>query len=227
VKKLAVIQQDNDLGVSAKAALDSQVPKHPGLQIVANETTQAGNTEVSSAVNKVVAAQPDAVLLAEDNTSVALILKALRAQGFTGPVFADQGGAGTGGTSTVGPAGAAAEGFLAGMQADTVSTNNPTWSTGGAWRRPAASHRPRAASRCRPTASSGRSPNWSSAWARTCPTRTSPRPPRAEVEPDQAGFHPRHRVRPTARRPHLRRTGGIAKFAGGKWTVEQPFTGPQ
>jgi hypothetical protein len=106
------------------------------------------------------------VLLAEDNTSVALILKALRAQGFTGPVFADQGGAGTGGTSTVGPAGAAAEGFLAGMQADTVSTNNPDVEHWRSLAKASGKPEPRAASRCRPTASSGRSPNWSSAWAR-------------------------------------------------------------
>ena len=125
VTKIAVIKQDNDLGVSMKQALDVQLPKHPDVALVADETQPVGSTEVSSAVNNVVAAQPDAVLLATDNTSVALILKQLRAQGYTGPVYADQGGAGTGGPSTVGPAGAAAEGFLAGMQADTVSTDNP------------------------------------------------------------------------------------------------------
>lgn len=123
--KLGVIQQDNDLGVSMKQALDSQVPKHPGLEIVADESVQPGSTDVSSAVNKVISAKPEALLLATDNTQAALVLQQLKKQGVSIPVFADQGGAGTGGTSAVGPAGNAAEGFLGGMQADTVSTDNP------------------------------------------------------------------------------------------------------
>ena len=41
---------------------------------------------------------------------VGLILQGLRNRGVTVPVFADQGGAGTGGPSAIGPAGAAAEG---------------------------------------------------------------------------------------------------------------------
>jgi len=125
LKRLAVIQQDNDLGVSAQAALDQQLPVHPDMQLVAQETTQTGGTDVSSAVNKAVAAKPDALLIASDNTQVALILQQLRGQGVTIPVFADQGGAGTGGPSAVGPAGAAAEGFIGGVQADVVSTDNP------------------------------------------------------------------------------------------------------
>ncbi len=125
VHRLAVIKQDNDLGVSAKAALDKQLPKHPDMQVVAQETTQTGGTDVSSAVNNVAAAKPDAVLVASDNTQVALILQQLRGRGLNVPVFADQGGAGTGGPSAVKPAGAAAEGFIGGVQADVVSTNNP------------------------------------------------------------------------------------------------------
>jgi len=125
VERLAVIQQDNDLGVSAQAALDVQLPKHPEMELVAQETTQTGATDVSSAVNNVVAADPDALLIASDNTQVALILQQLRGQGITIPVFADQGGAGTGGPSAVGPAGDAAEGFIGGVQADVVSTDNP------------------------------------------------------------------------------------------------------
>ncbi|MEU8250313.1 ABC transporter substrate-binding protein [Nonomuraea sp. NPDC048916] len=125
-KKLAVIKQDNDLGVSMKQALDLQMPKHPDVKIVANEDVQPGSTDVSSAVNKVIAAEPEALLLATDNNQVALILQHLRQRNITIPVFADQGGAGTGGTSAVGPAGAAAEGFIGGMQADVVSTDNPS-----------------------------------------------------------------------------------------------------
>jgi branched-chain amino acid transport system substrate-binding protein len=124
-KRLAVILQDNDLGVSAKAALDKQLPVHPDMQVVAQETTQTGGTDVSSAVNNVVAANPDAVLLATDNTQVALVLQQLRGRGVNVPVFADQGGAGTGGPSAVGPAGAAAEGFIGGLQINLTNADNP------------------------------------------------------------------------------------------------------
>ena len=125
VKRLAVILQDNDLGVSAQAALDAQLPKHPDMELVAKETTQTGGTDVSSAVNNVVAANPDAVLLSTDNTQVALVLQQLRGRGVNVPVFADQGGAGTGGPSAVGPAGAAAEGFIGGLQINLTTADNP------------------------------------------------------------------------------------------------------
>jgi branched-chain amino acid transport system substrate-binding protein len=123
--RLAVILQDNDLGVSAQAALDEQLPKHPEMELVAQETTQTGGTDVSSAVNNVVAANPDAVLLATDNTQVALVLQQLRSRGVDVPVFADQGGAGTGGPSAVGPAGDAAEGFIGGLQVNLTTADNP------------------------------------------------------------------------------------------------------
>ena len=125
VTRLAVIQQDNDLGVSAQAALDEQLPKHPEMELVAQETTQTGGTDVSSAVNNVVAADPDAVLLATDNTQVALVLQQLRSRGVDVPVFADQGGAGTGGPSAVGPAGDAAEGFIGGLQVNLTTADQP------------------------------------------------------------------------------------------------------
>jgi len=123
--KLAVIKQDNDLGVSVKLAMDTQLPKHPEMKVVANEATQPGSTEVTSAVNKVAASGPQAVLIGVDNTQAALIVKQLRAQGVNAPIFADQGGAGTGGPSATKPMGDAAEGFLGGMQVDTVSNDNP------------------------------------------------------------------------------------------------------
>lgn len=123
--EIGVIRQNNDLGVSMTAALTDQMPKHPEMRIVAEQETQTGSTDVSSAVNNLIAANPQAVLLATDNTQVGLILQGLRNRGVTVPVFADQGGAGTGGPSAIGPAGAAAEGLIGGMQVDTVSTDNP------------------------------------------------------------------------------------------------------
>lgn len=125
VKRLAVIKQNNDLGVSAEAALAVQLPKHPEMSLVAKEATQTGGTDVSSVVNNVVAAKPDAVLMATDNTQVALVLQQLRGRGVKVPVFADQGGAGTGGPSAVKPAGSAAEGFIGGLQINLTNADNP------------------------------------------------------------------------------------------------------
>ncbi|RTL67608.1 MAG: hypothetical protein EKK42_12315 [Pseudonocardiaceae bacterium] len=226
-KRLAVIKQDNDLGVSAKQALDAQMPKHPDMQVVADETTATGSTEVSSAVNKVVAAQPDAVLLAEDNTSTALILKQLRAQGFTGMVFADQGAGGTGGTSTVGPAGDAAEGFLGGMQADTVSTNNP-----------AVEHwRELAKKSGKPQAESGFSLQTYSfvqafaelvkrmgddvSYANFQKTAEG-----LKSDPIKLGSIPDIECGPLPDGHTCARQAGIAKYTGGKWVVEQEFMAP-
>ncbi len=228
VKKLAVIKQDNDLGVSAKQALDLQLPKHPGLQLVANETTQSGNTEVSSAVNNVLAAKPDAVLLAEDNTSVALILKQLRAAGMNGPVFADQGGAGTGGPSAVGPAGAAAEGFLGGMQADTVSTDNPAVEH---WRTLAKQYQG-------PQGQSGFSlQTYSYVMAFAALVKrmgddlsyanfTKTAEGLAE-DPIKLGMIPDIQCGPLPDGHTCAIQAGIAKYTGGKWTVEQKFMAPQ
>jgi branched-chain amino acid transport system substrate-binding protein len=227
-KKLAVIKQDNDLGVSVKQALDLQLPKHPDMTLAANETVQPGSTEVSSAVNNVAAAKPDAVLVGVDNTSAALILKQLRAQGFTGPVFADQGGAGTGGPSTVTPAGAAAEGFLGGMQADTVSTNNPYVEH---WRTLAkASGLPQAES-----GFSLQTYSFVKAFAELV-KRMGPDMSYANFtktaeglksNPIKLGSIPAIECGPLPDGHTCAVQAGIAKFTGGKWTVEQPFTAPQ
>lgn len=226
-KKLAVIKQDNDLGVSVRQALDAQLPKHPDMQLVANETTQTGSTEVSSAVNNVVAARPDAVLLGVDNTSAALILKQLRAQGMNGPVYADQGGAGTGGPSTVGPAGAAAEGFLGGMQADTVSTNNPDVEH---WRSLAkASGLPQAES-----GFSLQTYSFVKAFAELVKrmgndmsyanfTKTAEG---LKSNPIKLGSIPAIECGPLPDGHTCAVQAGIAKYTGGKWVVEQPFMAP-
>ncbi|OJY52050.1 ABC transporter substrate-binding protein [Pseudonocardia sp. 73-21] len=227
-KRLGVIRQDNDLGVSAKLALDTQMPKHPDMQVVANETTQTGSTEVSSAVNNVMAQKPDAVLLAEDNTSSALILKQLRAQGFTGPVFADQGAAGTGGPSTVKPAGAAAEGFLGGMQSDTVSTDNPAVEH---WRSLAQKYQGDQGT----SGFSLQTYSYVMAFAELVKrmgddvsyanfTRTAEG---LASNPIKLGSIPDIQCGPLPTGHTCARQAGIAKYTGGKWVVEQPFMAPE
>lgn len=228
VTKIAVIKQDNDLGVSMKQALDAQMPKHPDVKVVADETQPVGSTEVSAAVNNVIAAQPGAVLLATDNTSVALILKQLRAQGYTGPVYADQGGGGTGGPSTVGPAGAAAEGFIAGMQADTVSTDNPAVEH---WRELAKKY----------TGEQGESGfslqtySFVMAFAELVKrmgtdlsygnfTKTAEG---LAEDPIKLGSIPDIQCGPLPTGHSCVVQAGLAKYTGGKWTLEQPFMAPE
>ncbi|MFC4945035.1 ABC transporter substrate-binding protein [Pseudonocardia sp. GCM10023141] len=228
VQRLAVIQQDNDLGVSAKQALAAQMPKHPEMKIVANETTQSGNTEVSSAVNNVLAAKPEAVLIAEDNTSAALILKQLRAGGMTGPVFADQGGAGTGGPSAVGPAGAAAEGFLGGMQADTVSTDNPAVEH---WRTLAKSYQGDQGT----SGFSLQTYSYVMAFAELVKrmgkdlsyTNFTTTAEGLATNPIKLGMIPDIQCGPLPGGHTCAQQAGIAKYTGGKWVVEQPFTAAQ
>jgi branched-chain amino acid transport system substrate-binding protein len=228
VTKIAVIKQDNDLGVSMKQALDAQMPKHPNVALVADETQPVGSTEVSAAVNNVIAAQPGAVLLATDNTSVALILKQLRAQGYTGPVYADQGGAGTGGPSTVGPAGAAAEGFLAGMQADTVSTDNPAVEH---WREQAKKY----------TGEQGESGFSLQTYSFVMAFAELVKRMGTDVSyanftkaaeglaqnPIKLGSIPDIQCGPLPAGHSCVVQAGLARYTGGKWTLEQPFMAPE
>ncbi|MBP2369404.1 ABC transporter substrate-binding protein [Pseudonocardia parietis] len=123
--RIAFIGQENDLGKEGNAALDQQVPRNPGMEVVARAGVQQGSTDVASAVNAVIDARPDALLVSTDNNQLALILKQLRSRGVDIPVAADQGAGGTGAQSTVGPAGEAAEGLVGAFQVDVVSTDNP------------------------------------------------------------------------------------------------------
>jgi branched-chain amino acid transport system substrate-binding protein len=132
-KRLAFIGVDNDLGKAGQKALDTQVPKHPGMKVVANERTQPGSSNVTAAVNNVIASKPDALLLAVNNSQVALILKQLHSQGVHIPVAAAQGGGGAGSPNAVGPAGkAAADGFISAFQVKVVPKKSPATKT---WRR--------------------------------------------------------------------------------------------
>lgn len=228
VKKLAIIKQDNDLGVSVKQALDTQMPKHPEMQVVANETTQPGTTEVTAAVNKVVAAGPEAVLVGVDNTQAALIVKQLRGQGVNVPVFADQGGAGTGGPSAVGPMGDAAEGFLGGMQADTVSTDNPAVEH---WRDLAKQYKGEQGT----SGFSLQTYSYVQAFAELVKrmgtdlsyTNFQKTAEGLKTNPIKLGSIPDIQCGPLPEGHTCAIQAGIAKYTGGKWTVEQKFAAPQ
>ena len=123
IKKVALIGQDNNLGAEGKAGVTIQVPKCNGMDLVADERVQQGSREVATAVNKVVQAKADAVLLATDNTQAALIVKKLKELGASPMVIAESGAGGAGGTNTVGQAGADANGFYAMMAQDLPNSD--------------------------------------------------------------------------------------------------------
>lgn len=125
IKKVALIGQDNNLGAEGKAGVTIQVPKCNGMDLVADERVQQGSREVATAVNKVVQAKAEAVLLATDNTQAALIVKKLKELGASPMVIAESGAGGAGGTNTVGQAGADANGFYA-MMAQDLPTSEVT-----------------------------------------------------------------------------------------------------
>jgi branched-chain amino acid transport system substrate-binding protein len=128
--KLAIIAVDSDTGQGGLDAVHTQVPKHPGMKLVSEAKVETGSTNVSSAVLQVLKAKPDALVISTSNLQVALIVKQLRSQGSNIPVMADQGAAGTGGANTTGPAGAAAEGLIGGLQVALPTDDIPevkTW----------------------------------------------------------------------------------------------------
>jgi branched-chain amino acid transport system substrate-binding protein len=129
-KRLAIIAVDSDTGQGGLDAVHNQVPKHPGMKLVSEAKVETGSTNVSSAVLQTLKAKPDALVIATSNLQVALILKQLRSQGSNIPVMADQGAAGTGGSSATGPAGSAAEGLIGGLQVALPTDDIPevkTW----------------------------------------------------------------------------------------------------
>ena len=144
------------------------------------------------------------------------------------PVYADQGAGGTGGPSTVGPAGAAAEGFLGGMQADTVSTNNPDVEH---WRSLAkASGLPQAES-----GFSLQTYSFVKAFAELVKrmggdvsyanfTKTAEG---LKADPIKLGTIPAIECGPLPTGHTCAIQAGIAKYTGGKWVIEQPFMAPQ
>jgi branched-chain amino acid transport system substrate-binding protein len=62
-----------------------------GVQIVANERYARTDTAVTGQVLKLIAAKPDAILIAGSGTPAALPQKALRERGYTGPIYQTHG----------------------------------------------------------------------------------------------------------------------------------------
>lgn len=125
VTKLAVIGQDNELGVEAFSAAEIQAPVH-GMEVVAEEEVEVLSDAVAPAVLSVIDSGAEGVLTALDNAQNGLVLDQFHEAGFEALVCSDAGAAGTGGPNTVSLANPeAADGFLGAMQvADPASTSD-------------------------------------------------------------------------------------------------------
>ncbi|GAA0607394.1 ABC transporter substrate-binding protein [Sporichthya brevicatena] len=111
VKTVALLTQDNDLGKAFAEAVDEQAPKHD-VKLVANEKLEPNSTDVDSAILKLKAKNPDAVISGTDNAQTALLLKEARDLKWSTLIVGNSSSGGPGSPSTVGPAGPAAEGFI-------------------------------------------------------------------------------------------------------------------
>lgn len=86
VKRLGVLTTSDAYGDTWTAGLDKLKSKFP-LEIVATERFSASDTTVLAQASKVLAAKPDAVLVAVSGTAAVLPHKTVRQLGFTGPVY--------------------------------------------------------------------------------------------------------------------------------------------
>lgn len=118
--KVALIGQDNELGEEGNEGVEAAVEAN-GLEYVAFERVEVLSQEVSSAVQNVLNAGAEAIMLSTDNTQASLIMQEVDKLGADVKLCADNGGGGTGGPNAVGPAGAAADGFIGALQVQLPS----------------------------------------------------------------------------------------------------------
>lgn len=124
ITQVGLIGQDNQLGEEGNAGMEAATAVN-GLDYVGFERVEVLSQDISSAVLNLRDAGAEAIMLSTDNVQAALIMQETEALGYDVVLCADNGGGGTGGPNTVGSAGAAAEGFIGGLQVELpTSTEN-------------------------------------------------------------------------------------------------------
>ena len=124
VRTVGLFSQDNDLGAAFAAGLSEQAPKH-GLAVVADEKVEPHSTDVGSAVLKLRAKNPEAVISGGDNAQTALLLKQARTLGWSPVIVGNSSSGGPGSPNTVTPAGDAADGFHASAILEFPTSTTP------------------------------------------------------------------------------------------------------
>ena len=110
VKRVAFIGQDNEYG---HAILDGvkEAAARDNVEVVEVALTETNSTNVNPSVLSAKRASPDALVLGTDNAQTTLVLKQVKQLGWDIRIVAGSSAAGTGSSTTVGPAGEAAEGL--------------------------------------------------------------------------------------------------------------------
>jgi branched-chain amino acid transport system substrate-binding protein len=122
--KIGLIGQDNELGAEGNEGVEAAVEANEGLEYVGFERVEVLSQEVSSAVLNLRDAGAEAIMLATDNTQASLVMQQADQLGMDVMLCADNGGGGTGGPNSVGPAGAAADGFIGALQQQLPSSED-------------------------------------------------------------------------------------------------------
>ena len=125
--KVATIGATNPLGEEIVAGVEIQAPIN-GMEIVAQETIESASEIVAPAVLNVIASGAEGIVVGGDGIQTALILQLLKENNSNARLCTDQGAAGTGGQSTVGPADNAADRFLGALQVSLSDTDTPLMS---------------------------------------------------------------------------------------------------
>jgi branched-chain amino acid transport system substrate-binding protein len=107
LRNIALISDTGGCGKDGHAIIVKEAPA-AGITIVADETFNPGDTDMSSQLTKIRAAKPDAVLMWNAGKEAALIAKGMKQLGMTQPLF---GGPGNGRKEFIQGAGDGAEGF--------------------------------------------------------------------------------------------------------------------
>ena len=109
--KMAYIGINTANGSENLSGIKAELPKVKSAKLVYNTLVPSGST-VNTEVLAAKQAGAQAVILGTDNATADLVMKAAAAIGWHPQIIANTSAAGTGGSTTVGPAGTAANGFI-------------------------------------------------------------------------------------------------------------------
>jgi branched-chain amino acid transport system substrate-binding protein len=118
-KKIGVISDSGGYGKDGLAIIEAEAPKH-GLTIVASETFNPGDADMTAQLTKIKKAGPDAVLLWTAGKEGAIVVKNAADLDLGAPMF---GGSGQARAEFIAGAGEAAEGFVFGTGKSLIPAN--------------------------------------------------------------------------------------------------------
>jgi branched-chain amino acid transport system substrate-binding protein len=119
VKKVAVLSDSGGYGKDGLAVIEEEAPK-AGMTIVASETFNPGDTDLSTQLTKIKSSDADSILLWTAGKEAALAVKGARDLGIELPLY---GGSGQARKEFGAAAGAASDGFVFGTGRSLIASN--------------------------------------------------------------------------------------------------------